>query len=214
VSTTTMGSTHRIENFSLAPAADGSNTKLTTGSGDARQIGKMIKELQPIADQLAASRTQLFHAIEGLSDELLRVPFPGRDWSIKDTLAHLAANEALMTELAEGIATGKHTHLPNDFDNERFNAESVAARRDHSVRQVLEELVRSRQRLFKFLGDVKSNQLLRRGTHPLQGELTLREFLVVMYAHGVTHTREIEEQVRRLKAKEMNSNRTEENHAK
>jgi hypothetical protein len=36
----------------------------------------------------------------------------------------------------------------------------------------------------------------------------------VMYAHGVTHTRDIEEQVRRLKAKEMNSNRTEGNHAK
>ena len=193
----------RVQNFSLAPAADGPTSSLNGRSGDAQHIDKMIKELQPIADQLAASRTQLFHAIEGLSDELLRVPFPGREWSIKDTLAHLAANEALMTELAEGIARGKSTHLPKDFDNDRFNAESVAARRDRSVRQVLEELVRSRQRLFKFLGDVKSDQLLRRGTHPLQGELTLREFLVVMYAHGVTHTREIEEQVRRLNAKEM-----------
>ncbi len=192
-----MTSRHRMQDST----AEEPKPTLTGADDDAQQIAKMIKELQPIADQLGASRSQLLRVVERLSDEALRAPFPGRDWSIKDTLAHLAANEALMTELAEGIATGKRTHLPSNFDNDRFNAESVAARRDLSVRQILDELARSRRKLFEFLGHVKSSELLRRGTHPLQGELTLREFLAVMYAHGVTHTREIEEQARRLKRK-------------
>jgi hypothetical protein len=162
---------------------------------------RVIKLLQAIAEQLASSYEQLLRAIDGVSEDVLRVPYPGRDWSIKDTLAHLAANEALMTELAEGIATGTKPQLPDDFDNERFNAESVAARRNKSTREVLEELDRTQHELFEFLSQVKPDQLRRRGTHPLQGELNLREFLAVMYAHRVTHTREIVEQVRRRGAK-------------
>ena len=160
---------------------------------------KIIKELEPIADALAMSHEQLRRAIDGLSEEELLVPFPGRDWSIHDALAHLAANEVLMTELAEDIARGTRTKLPDDFDNDRFNAESVAARRDKPTREILEEIDRNEQGLFKFLSRVDSEQLERRGTHPLQGELTLRELLTVMYVHRVTHTTEMVEQARRLK---------------
>lgn len=163
---------------------------------------KLIKELEPIADALATSHQQLQRAADGLSEEELRVPFPGRDWSIHDTLAHLAANEALMTELAEDITEGKRTNLPDDFDNDRFNAESVMARQDKPTREIRQEIDSNQQELLRFLSRVKPEQLERRGTHPLQGELTLREFLTVIYSHRVTHTRDIVEQARRLKRNE------------
>ncbi len=160
---------------------------------------KIIKDLQPIAGALATSHQQLLRAIDGLSEQELRVPFPGRDWSIHDTLAHLAANEALMLELAKDIVRGTRTDLPDDFDNDRFNAESVAARRDTPTSEIRQEIDRNQQGLFEFLSQVEPAQLEQRGIHPLLGELTLREFLPVMYSHRVTHTRDIVEQVRRMK---------------
>ena len=163
----------------------------------------LVKELEPIADALATAHQQLLRAIDNLSEQELRVPFPGRDWSIHDTLAHLAANEALMTELAEAITEGEHTNLPDDFDNDRFNAESVAARRNKPTPEIRQEIDRNQQGLSGFLSRVKREQLERRGTHPLQGELTLREFLTVMYSHRVMHTRDIVEQMRRLQRNEI-----------
>ena len=163
----------------------------------------MIKELGPIADALVTSHKQLLRAIDDVSEQELRVPYPGRDWSIHDTLAHLAANEALMTELAEAMTKGERTDLPDDFDNDRFNAESVAARRDKPTPEIRQEIDRNQQALFRFLNQVEPEQLQRRGTHPLQGELTLREFLPVMYSHRVMHTRDIVEQTRRFQRKEF-----------
>lgn len=160
----------------------------------------MIKELEPIADALVTSHQQMLHAIDGLTEDELRVPFPGRDWSIHDTLAHLAANEALMTELAVAITEGQRTNLPEDFDNDRFNAESVGARREQPTPEIRQEIDRNQQGLSEFLSRVKPEQLERRGTHPLQGELTLREFLPVIYSHRVIHTRDIVEQTRRLRS--------------
>ena len=162
----------------------------------------MIKELEPIAGALATSYQQLLRAIEGLSEQELRVPFPGRDWSSHDTLAHLAANEALMIDLAEDIVRGARSNLPADFDNDRFNAESVAARRDKPTAEIRQEIDRNQQELFELLSRAEPAQLERRGTHPLQGELTLREFLPVMYSHRVTHTRDIVEQAQRMKSRE------------
>ena len=163
---------------------------------------KTIKDLQPIADALATSHQQLLRAIDGLSEQELRVPFPGRDWSIHDTLAHLAANEALMKHLAEDIVRGTPTNLPHDFDNDRFNAESVAARRNEPTQEIRQEIDHNQQGLLEFLSQVEPAQLERRGTHPLQGELTLREFLPVIYSHRVMHTRDIVEQVRRMRREE------------
>ena len=163
---------------------------------------KIINDLQPIAGALATSHQQLLRAMDGLSEQELRVPFPGRDWSVHDTLAHLAANEALMMELAQDIVRGTRTNLPDDFDNDRFNAESVAARQDKPTQEIRQEIDRNQQRLFEFLSQVEPAQLEQRGSHPLQGELTLREFLPVMYSHRVMHTRDIVEQVRRMKKRE------------
>ena len=53
---------------------------------------KMIKDLEALASRLKRSRLQLFNNTAGLSDAQLAVPIPGGEWSIKDNLAHLAAN--------------------------------------------------------------------------------------------------------------------------
>jgi uncharacterized protein (TIGR03083 family) len=160
----------------------------------------MIKDLEALASRLERSRSHIYNIIAGLSEAQLSEPSPGGNWSIHDMLAHLAANEELMTDLAYGIATGESTSMGEDFDNDRYNAESVAQRREKATSEILDELHDSRERLETLLDKVTPDQLTRRGEHPLQGWLNLKEFLVVMLAHEVTHGREMEEQTRRIKA--------------
>jgi uncharacterized protein (TIGR03083 family) len=159
----------------------------------------MLRELEPFADQFKTVRRELRDAVAGLSPEQLRAPFPRGDWSIRDALAHLAANESLMTDVLQSMAAGAPSPLSADFDNDRFNAETVAKAKSLSVDQVWGELEESRSKLFRVLESLAPQQLEQCGTHPLQGELTVKEFLVAMYAHETIHTREIVEQARRLR---------------
>lgn len=159
----------------------------------------MLAELQTLAAQYARSRETLYRTVEGLSAQERREPFPGRDWSIHDTLVHIAANERLMTELLRGIAQGTATAAPADFDNERFNAESVAAGRSKSDAELRAALDASYADLMRLLASITPEQLERRGTHPLSGEMNVKEFLLAMYAHHEVHCRDVIEQARRVK---------------
>jgi len=159
----------------------------------------MLKELEPLVSQYARSRETLFKTIEGLDDQQLDECFPGRDWSIKDTLIHIATNEMLMTKLLQDIANGTNTALPLDFDNQKFNDEQVAAGRGKSVAQIHAELDDSYRHLIAALEKMTPEMLKRRGTHPAAGDADVKEFLLAMYAHHEVHTRDVVEQSRRLK---------------
>ena len=158
----------------------------------------MLKELDPLADPLRMIRAELLETLDRLTPEQLRVPFPGRDWAIRDALAHLAANESLMTDVLASIANETASPLPPDFDNDRFNAETVARAKSSSAAELRGALEASRSKLFNVLESLTPGQLERRGSHPLQGWLTVKEFLVVMYAHETVHVREIVEHARQI----------------
>lgn len=159
----------------------------------------MLKELEPMVSQFSRTRENLFAAIQGLAPQQVDECLPGRTWSIKDTMVHIATNEALMTRLLEGIATGTSTALPADFDNQRFNDEQVALAQNKGVLELRRDLDESFQRLIAVLGATTPEQLERRGTHPAAGETTVKEFLVAMYAHEEVHCRDIIQQSRALR---------------
>lgn len=159
----------------------------------------MLKELEPLISQYARSRENLYRALEGLTDAQLEECLPGRDWSIKDTLIHLAANERLMTKLLRDIAEGTNTALPADFDNQKFNDESVAEGRAKSIAEIRANLETSYRNLIAVLETITAEQMNRRGIHPAAGDADVKEFLLAMYAHHEVHCRDVVEQARRLK---------------
>ncbi len=160
----------------------------------------MLQELEPFVDMLSISRRNLWRAIESLPPDELLLRMPRSEWSIKDALAHLAGNEALMTKALQNIATGSQ-ESEREFDNEAENRAQVARGRQKSLDQVLHDLEESRRRLLELLDGLTREQLERRGNHPYQGQMTVREFLAVIYTHEETHTREIVEWARQLKKK-------------
>jgi hypothetical protein len=104
-----------------------------------------------------------------------------------------------MTDLVVAIASGTARSLPEDFDNQRFNDEQVALAQMKTVEQLMQELEDSYAHLIRVLETLKQEQLEVRGVHPATGDTTLKEFLLVTYAHEETHTREIIDQARRLR---------------
>ncbi len=159
----------------------------------------MLKELEPIVDQLSMPRRMLREALAGLSDERLQEKMPGYDWSIRDAMAHLAGNEALMTGVLVDIATGRD-ESEREFDNEAENAAQVARGKHKTVAELWAELEDTRGKLLEFLNGLTPEQLERRGSHPYQGMMNVREFLVVLYTHEATHVRDMVEWARRLGA--------------
>lgn len=159
----------------------------------------MLRELDPLIAQYARSRQTLFNAIEGLNDAQLEELLPGRDWSIKDTLIHLATNEPMMIALLQNIADGGATALPDDFDNQSFNDESVTAGRKKTMQVLRAELDTNYKNLIAVLETVTPETVKRRGTHPAAGDADVKEFFLAMYAHHEVHCRDVVEQARRLK---------------
>lgn len=159
----------------------------------------MLKDLEPLVAQYARSREALNRTLDTLSPEQLVELLPGRDWSIRDTIVHIAANERLMTKLLRDIAQGATTALPADFDNQRFNDETVAAGRTKSIRELRAALDASYANLIGVLESITPEMLRRRGTHPAAGDADVKEFLLAMYAHHEVHCRDVIDQARRLR---------------
>lgn len=154
-----------------------------------------------MAAQFTRSRENLLASLARLNEAQIQELLPGRDWSIQDTLAHLASNQELMVELLGDIVAGRRGTLPDDFDNQRFNDEQVAQGRTERIAQVRAELDASYTRLFALLETVSPEALTRRGTHPAAGDADVKEFLLAMYAHHEMHCRDVLEQTRRLTKK-------------
>lgn len=159
----------------------------------------MLKELESLLAQYARSRETLIKAVAFLNDTQLQVLFPDRSWSIHDTLAHLATNEALMLDLLEAIAEGTQSALPADFDNQHFNDEQVARRKAETTPALLADLEANYARLVAFLETLTPEKLNRRGIHPAAGDANVKEFFLAMYAHHEIHCRDVVEQARRCK---------------
>ncbi len=159
----------------------------------------MLKELEPLVSQYARSRETLLKCLAGLSEEQLDMCLTERDWSIHDTLVHMATNEALMTRLLQDIANGTQAALPADFDNQKFNDESVAAGRGKRIEQLRADLDASYKDLIAVLETITPEKLTRRGTHPAAGDADVKEFFLAMYAHHEVHCRDVVEQARRLR---------------
>ncbi|MBI4674217.1 MAG: DinB family protein [Chloroflexi bacterium] len=158
----------------------------------------MLRELEPLVAQYARSRETLLSCVARLNATQVKELLPGRDWSVQDTLSHIATNEGLMRELLRDVALGTNTALPDDFDNQRFNDEQVAAGRSKSIEQLRAELEASYAQLVALLESFTPEMLNRRGTHPAAGDTNVKEFFLAMYAHHEVHCRDVVEQVRRL----------------
>lgn len=151
----------------------------------------MLKELEPIVAILNEERGILNRTLDGISEQEAAEVHVTSDWTLKDAVAHLVGAERGMTRIARGTARGENPQLPEGYDNDVYNARQVAKRKDQTLAQVRAELDASRAELIALLESIAPEQLALCGEHPLSGDVSLSDLLVIIYSHERTHANEI-----------------------
>lgn len=159
----------------------------------------MIKELEPIANKLAEERGILTRMLDSLTEEIALRVMVTPEWSVKDVLAHLAGAERGMAGLAKRMLRGEDPQLPPGYNNDEYNARQVTKRKALSLSELRAELEATRAELMALLESITSKQLELCGQHPLEGEVSLKELLVIIYSHETTHCSEITTKLRENK---------------
>jgi hypothetical protein len=158
----------------------------------------MLKELESISNKLAECHGVLYRVVGSLSEVGAQTMVTDQ-WTVKDVLAHLAGAERGMLRTAQVMARGQNPQLPEGFDNDQNNARMVAKRKSQTNAQVLEELRTVHKDMSAFLDSITQEQLTLMGEHPLEGEISLKDMLVVIYSHEATHSNEIQNALRAAK---------------
>ena len=125
------------------------------------------------------------------AEEVLRPRTQGA-WSIKDTLAHIAAWEEEGDRRLRLIARGRGDRIMFYDDMpavDRFNARAVASARALPLARVLGRLARARRRLVLTLRRLPPRSL-NDPSHELPAVVWLREFA---WTHELAHRRQIRE---------------------
>ncbi len=159
----------------------------------------MLKDLEPIASKLTEAHSVLVRTLDGLTEERATQLSVNPDWSVKDQVAHLAGANRGMFGIAQRIAKGDDPQLPPEYNNDTYNARQIAKRKEKSLADIRAELDATHAEVIAFLQNITPEQLDLRGQHPLYGELTLKELLVVIYSHATTHANEIATTIRESK---------------
>jgi uncharacterized damage-inducible protein DinB len=162
------------------------------------------EKAQLLAD-LEASRSALIAALSGVSEDLaLRAPSPEK-WSILQCVEHVAVVEENL--LARVIAAQPSEAPPIDprretlivaraLDRTRPRQAPEAALptgRFPTLSAALQHFLEGRDRTIRFVEQCTDDLRRRRTTHPVIGDVTCHEVLLLIAAHPLRHVQQIAE---------------------
>ena len=149
-----------------------------------------MSEKEKIGKRLVKARAALLAAVEGLdAAEWEWRPDDGR-WSVRLTLAHVAAAQWSHLEVAQRLVAGQPVEIPG-FDLDRWNEAEVARRQDWPVDRVLADLEAAQQATLAFLDEVEAGGLAASDTHPALGEVSVGQVLRIVAVHDNMHRRDV-----------------------
>jgi uncharacterized damage-inducible protein DinB len=151
---------------------------------------------------IQAGRAELEAALQGLTDDQLRMPGAAGAWSVKDILAHLTACEVdLLTNLGRsrrGQKPGKQVWTQAEIDAQ--NAQWYADYRDRPLERVLDDFRGVHRQILRLVEGLSDRDL----AAPLQWRRgqTLHDFIV---EYVVDHEAEHLPELRAWRQKQMHA---------
>jgi hypothetical protein len=148
-----------------------------------------------ILDKLDENRERLLMAIEPLPDEALLEPGVMDDWSIADTLAHLAAWESEMVTGLMRIKQGKTpAKMIEAFANvDGYNAERYAENKGRDLERIFDDLQGVRVQLEQWLEEFNDRELNNPDRYKWSQGLTLAHIIQEnSFGHDAEHLSQIE----------------------
>jgi uncharacterized protein (TIGR03083 family) len=142
--------------------------------------------------KLTRARQEFLALVADLSQTEWQIPVYSEDqeWTIADILRHLTGAEASMTRLSEIIRDGGEG-VPPDFDLARWNARGVQKTREKLPAELLAEMEKNRQKLFRFIDTLEDKDWMKSGRHGSLRIMSIEQIMNQIADHEFTHTKDI-----------------------
>jgi uncharacterized damage-inducible protein DinB len=137
-----------------------------------------------ITTRLEYQQKALIELIEGLSDEQIRKQIVAGKWSVFENIVHLTTYQHTFIRRVRQI-------LSEDTPSfGRYSAESDPLFHDNcarSTREIMQDLIATRRELATGVLSFKEADLLKKGTHPVFGALSIPQWLHFFVLHEAHH---------------------------
>ena len=143
-----------------------------------------MSDVQALRDALGSSRSDLFGAIKGLTEEQFRLTADGAGWNIATHLAHLLRCERMLVARARLALTQDD---PPVASTGVTNEDDPGLAQRLAVPQIVHGLQASRRDLELLLARAEDAQLDRAIRHERLGRITAREMVQKMAEHEAEH---------------------------
>ena len=112
-------------------------------------------------------------------------------WTIHSILAHLVSAEGYIRLMMSDIVAGG-PGAPPGVDVDAINATEVASLSTFSPADLIDKLRDSRAATVTMVAAFSDDDLDRPGNHPLLGQITLEDFVKLIYRHNKMHMRDVQ----------------------
>lgn len=142
---------------------------------------------------LEQSHMLVLQTVEDFPEDQWDTPGACGDWSVKDTVAHLAVYEHLLVDLLNTLVNDTPTPYMDKFVNQRaeFNTSEAEARQYHTAQQIIDEYNETQLQSSDLLAKIPAEKITQAGTIPWSDERCLADQIAIFYKHTNDHCMQI-----------------------
>lgn len=137
-----------------------------------------------ISTRLQYQHKSLLDIIEGISDEQIRQTVIAGKWSIFEHIVHLQAYQHIFIDRVKQILENNTPSFP------RYSADADPLFTDNCqkfTREVMQDLITTRKEIAAGMLSFPEVDLVKSGTHPAFGQMTLLQWLNFFLLHEAHH---------------------------
>ena len=145
------------------------------------------------ATLLEQSHMMVLQIVDDFPERQWDIPGACGDWSVKDTIAHLASYEHLLVDLLNKLVSDEPTSYIDKFvkGQAEFNTSEVAERQYHTAQQVIEEYNETQLQSADLLAKIPAEKVTQAGTLPWSKDRSVADMIDILYTHTSEHCAQI-----------------------
>ncbi len=149
----------------------------------------MDAKIEDMVTKMESSRARLNAALDKVAPQIEIYP----TWKVKQVMDHIAGWDQLVYSSLLAYKKGELPAPMVEDGIDRFNAASVAARKDVSIEQSRQEYDAARQRVVQVLRELPLEMLTQKYPAPWEGKCTISSIVRIFVSHEHEHAQQIEE---------------------
>jgi len=149
----------------------------------------MAAKIEDMVSKMEHSRAMLNTALDKVTPQAEIYP----TWQMKQVMDHIAGWDELVYSSLLAYKNGASPAPMVEAGVDRFNATSVAARKDVSLQQSRQEYDAARARVIQVMRELPPEMLAQKYPAPWGGKCTISSIVRIFVSHEQEHAHQIEE---------------------